>query len=90
MNNDYMKYDGSRPEPPYDAEPESCSCAAGQWRYDVENAPKDVDLLTVSAGGSLVVAQRWVADENGHEWYGEAWRFTPHAFAEINPPEAKP
>ena len=61
--------------------------AAGAWCYDVDAAPRDIDLLTVSAEGNLVVAQRWTPDENGNEWYGDACRFTPSAWAAINLPE---
>lgn len=69
------------------AETAQALCAAGPWNYDMDAAPRDVDLLTVSAGGNLVVAQRWTPDENGDEWYGEAHRFTPVAWAAINLPE---
>lgn len=69
------------------AEAAQRACAASPWNYDVDAAPRDVDLLTVSAEGNLVVAQRWTPDENGNEWYGDACRFTPSAWAAINLPE---
>lgn len=63
---------------------ELSACAAGPWRTDVENAPKDMDLLChIKNGGSVMVALGDTERFQGNGW-------TILAFAIPNPPETKP
>jgi hypothetical protein len=67
---------------------ESCSCAAGPWRYDIENAKiGEIYWLCYGEGayevGSMNMIRQWRNIVN-------CYMPQPLAFAEINPPEEKP
>lgn len=73
---------------------EECRCdqppmpAASPWRYDVENAPKDVRLLT-SLGGDIFEPAEYRKNKGGYlVWFVNDIEVpVPAAFATINPPE---
>lgn len=68
------------------------ACAAGEWRTDMENAPKDKDVLLAWKWLNNVQCDRMHWDETAECWSDGTGRGfvrneTVFAFATINPPE---
>lgn len=90
-NGRYVKYD--------DHEEELAACAAGPWRYDVENAPKDGTYIQgmfknnhpLSTSGKSLIPGLWHKDEKCWDTMeGYFHQDDLVAFAVPNPPQVKP
>lgn len=70
------------------------SCAAGPWRFDVENAPKDTAEIVGSFEGhygpKMLVAYWDFASERWRTANGDYDADLLLAWTDINPPEVKP
>lgn len=68
------------------------ACAAGPWRYDVENAPKDTPLQVwckihpANTGHDLRIGK---LDSRSKTWTDGVWRLYVTAFAVPNPPQVR-
>lgn len=66
------------------------ACAAGSWRTDVENAPKDTEcqlwckLHPANNGHDIRIGK---FDSRSKTWTDGVWQLYVTAFATINPPE---